>query len=66
MQFADLPGLHPERGVVSTDETCGVVVHLQDLGDFPCVIEHDDDGGHDGDCITQPELDGLWPARDFG
>lgn len=44
-------------------EQCGVIIQLQGLGDFPCVIPHDGTpGAHDGDCITQPEQDGTWPA----
>lgn len=46
------------------DGLCGMVITLQGLGDFPCVRPDDGTAGsHDGDCVTQPELDGEWPPR---
>lgn len=61
---ADAVRLVPAGSSAPADpaEQCGVIIQLQGLGDFPCVIPHDGtSGAHGGDCITQPERDGTWP-----
>jgi excisionase family DNA binding protein len=63
MLSADAVELHESPPPLVTPELCGQPIHLQGLGEYPCVVPHDGaPGAHDGDCVTQPERDGTWPT----
>lgn len=45
---------------------CGVMVTLDGLGEFPCIVPDDGaPGSHSGGCVTAPEGAGLWPLGEI-